>query len=484
MNQTVSPDRLLESETLLIVFMAIIFSIALSVAYSFEVLSLGGIIAIVILFPLLWVSFLKAETLLLIFIGAYFGFSYFTNDLIIAGILQGIFLAFIGSILFIKRTVSGKNLEFKTPLNKILFLWLIVVFLSFCYGVYRENQTIYIFADLYKFVAGILAFWLTVAIIREKKQISFFIWGLLILFAILGIVDIVLFFSRVQAYNLLEFRVREASQDTSIFGVMFATPLILKERKISTKLFLYSLVTIYFLSFLLAFFRTGYIALSLGLISIVFFYSHKSKSKFLTLLKTFFFMLILIVFFASATIFLEKNYNVNLFGATVARFGTILGYKEVGGIKERFSEMESIAFRVLAKRPILGNGLGAEYYALSMSTGALVKKSAVTSAHWGMKHYVHNNIFEIFLRTGLLGGFVFLTLLFRYCRNLLQFYLKTEGTFSQRVLLGIIGVLVSSLILSINNPLLLSPFIGMCAALTYSIAKIEDLTQKRVFYGH
>jgi O-antigen ligase len=233
---------------------------------------------------------------------------------------------------------------------------------------------------------------------------------------------------------------------------------------------------IYFISFLIAFFRTGYIALSLGLISIIFFYLHKSKSKILILSEIFSFSLILIVFFALATIFLQKKYNLNFFEATATRFETILKYKEIGGVEERFSEIESIISQVLAKRPILGNGLGAEYYALSMSTGALAKASVVTPAYWGIKHYVHNNIFEIFLRTGLLGGFVFLILLFMYYRSLLQFYLKTESIFSQRLLLGIIGVFVSSLALSINKTLLLSPFVWMCAALTYCIAKIENPT--------
>lgn len=456
-------------KSLFLISSAIIFCLGLSIFYSLRLLSWEVVCSLLALPFLLLLFLIRQEAILFAVVAAYFGTGYFFPDLLTQGLIRGALLFLLG-LMLILQTGARKNItRITTPLDKMIFLWLGMIFISFFYGLYfKGNETRYLMGDLYKFVEIILVFWLTTFIIRTRRQIRFLIWGFLFAVLIFGAIDSMIFFTRTSLVSdILGARVRAGAQFSSIFAIILVATLILHEKRIGRRIILTFLGFVFFFSFIISFLRTGYIVLPIALIFVFLLYFRKNKARRLAGAKNLIFLLVfLLMFLAFSSIIVVKiNPKIDLIEATFVRLNTLTGSTTGSPLGVRMLEVRSIISNVLVKNPLLGNGLGGEYYSLAETP---------QGPRWGLTHYVHVNYFDFLVRTGILGLLIFLLIAFKYLKDVIMFYLKEKDNFYQGVLLGFIGIFVAAGIIAFSCSIFYSPFLFLIMAMSYCIADFTE----------
>ena len=460
---------------LLVVPAAAVLCLILSSLYSLGVLSLELALTISILPFLPWLFFPHQEVLLLAVVAAYFGAGYFSSSLVTGGLIRGLFLLVIGLVLLLKLGVKRVITRISTPLDKIIFIWLAIILCSFVYGFYfKRNETRYLIGDLYKFVEIFLIFWLTTFILKNDRQTRFLIWGFFMVALVFGAIDSMTFFTRLYLVgSVLLARVRAAAQFSSLFALILVISLILHERRILIRATLAILGLGFLISFLLTFLRTGYIAIPPALVFILLLYLYKNKGHiFAGTMRFVVLLLCLLILVVSVNfIFSTIGSNIDIIKASLVRFNSLINPVSGDPMGVRMLELESITSQVLVPSPLLGNGLGGQYYSATLVEEEL---------EWGTKHFVHNNYFDFIMRTGILGLTAFLVIAFKYLKDAITFYLRSEDSFYQGVLLGSLGIFVSSCIIALSTSILYSPFLFMMIAVTYCVARIEEKKRRNI----
>ncbi len=457
---------------LLLKLAAVIFCFSISLPYFMGILSLEVVLALSVLPFFVWLFLTHQEVALLALIAARFGVGYFIPDVVTQGLIRGLFLLAIGFVLLLRTGVKKSVSRISTPLDKWVILWLGVILVSFIYGFYfRDNNMRYLLGDLYKFLEIISIFWLTTLITKDSKQIRFLIWGFLIVALMFGIIDSVIFFSRFRALgDVLGARVREAAQFSSIFALVLTASLVLYEQKRRIRIILAFLGFVFLASFALTFFRTGYIALPSALVFIFFLYFYKHRKRFLPYARKFAVLILFLLVFVGLVSGIFTLVNIDIIKETATRFYSMSDISLLTSAQIRISEAESIISGGVAQNPLLGGGLGAEYSAPRLQGSG----DRATSIIWERRHYVHNNYLEVLFRTGILGLLIFLLLAFKYLKDAIKFYLRSKNWLYQGILLGAIGIFISSGILALSTNMLYSPLLFMMIAVTYCTASLEE----------
>ena len=460
---------------LFLISTAIVFCLGISISYSLGFLPLQVIFLLLVL-PFLIVLFLvRQETLLLVIIAAYFIVGYFFSDFLVQGLIRGSILFLVGFMLILQAGARKNITRISTSLDRIIFLWIIIILISFLYGFYFEaNKAKYLFGDLYKFVEIILVFWLTTLVVKNRRQVRFLVWGFFFIVLALGAVDFMAFFIQTGVVgDILEARVRAGAQFSSIFALILAAALVLHEKKIMAKLVLSFLCLVFLVSFLLAFLRTGYVVIPSTFAIVLFLYFHKNKNRVFGGIKNIalliFFLLLFVVSFNMIVSSISPR--LNIIEATFTRLFSIVDPYSGDSMGVRTQEAESIISSVLVRKPLLGSGLGGEYY----SAGKIADK-----IQWGMKHYVHNNYLDFLVRTGILGLFIFFVFAFKYLKDAITFYLRSRDDFYQGALLGCIGIFISSMMIAFSVSIFYCSFVFIVVAMTYCIAHFEEKNRLKV----
>jgi len=474
MNQTierVSNSLLFQKKVIFSILGGIVFSLAISTLYSLRVLPLE-IALLVAIFPfILYFFFTHQEAVILILIALYFGAGYFFSDFLLQGLLRGAFLFFMGLILVGKWGASKRIIRLQTPLDKFFVIWLVVISVAFVNGLlFKHNDFRYLMGDLYKFLEIIFIFWITTFIIRNERQVKFFIWGFFLLVLIFGATDFMIFVEKAQILgSALEARVRAGAQFSSIFALIMAISLLLYEKRRRIKIILGIFILGFFIAFLICFLRTGYIVFPITLLVILALYYYREKRgegvkgiiRFISL------VVFLLVFMGLVSLVITRvNPRINIIKATFERFNSLINPGSTDPMGYRTVEIKCIISQVLAKNPLGGKGLGGKYYTLGRVPGEIEWK-------WIVKHYVHNNYFEFIMRTGMIGLIVFMLIAFKYLKDALSFYFNSQNKFYKGFLLGCIGLFVSSGMIAFSCSSLYSPLLFSMMAMTYSIAYFE-----------
>jgi len=418
---------------------------------------------------LAWVFLTHQEVILLAVVAAYFATGYLSDSLVVGGLIRGSFLLLIGIVLLLKLGAKSAITRISTPLDRIILLWSGIIFFSLIHGFYfKQNETRYLLGDLYKFLEIFLIFWLTTFLVRNERQTRFLVWGFLIVALGFGAIDSMIFLSRFYVVgSAVLARVRTAAQFSSLFALILAISFILHERRILRRAIVALLGFGFLVSFVLTFLRTGYIAIPPTLVFILVLYSRKHKGHIIPGMMRFAVLLLCLVALVASVnlIFNALGPDIDIIQASLARIGSL--FESVSGdpMGVRILELESIASQVLLPSPLLGNGLGGEYFSATLVEEEL---------EWATKHFVHNNYFDFIVRTGILGLIVFLLVAVRYLRDAVRFYMRSKDSFFQAVLLGSIGVFVGSCIIALSTSVLYSPFLFLMMALTYCVAYIEE----------
>jgi len=449
-------------------------SIALIGLFSMELLSLELVLAISFLPLVAWVFFHHQEFLLLAVITAYFGTAYLSTTLVASGLVRGTLLLAIGLVLLLRLAVKGAVARVSTPVDRIILFWCLIIVSSLVQGFYfRHNEPQYLVGDLYKFLEILLIFYLTTFLVKEDRQARFLIWGFFVVAIAFGAVDSMTFLSRFYLVgSALLARVRAAAQFSSLFALILAISLFLHERRMVVRGTLAILGLGFLISFILTFLRTGYIALppALVFVLVLYLYKHKrhafARTMRFAVLSFSLLALVLCVNLILSTI----GPDIDIIQASLARLRSLVDPASSDPMGVRILELRSITSQVLIPSPFLGNGLGGEYFSATLVEEEL---------EWGMKHYVHNNYFDFIVRTGILGLIAFLVLAVRFLKDAVTFYLRSEQSFYQGILLGSLGVFVCSCIIALSTSIFYSPFLFMMMAVTYCVAHIEEKKRKR-----
>ena len=447
---------------------AIVLSFALMGLYSVGLLSLELALAASVVPFLLWLFSIRQEIWLLAVIAAYFAGGYFSGALLAGGLVRSLFLLVILLLLLWKLGAKKVIRRISTPLDRIILVWSAVILLSLIYGFYfKHNQGRYLIGDLYKFMEIFLVFWLTTFIIKTDKQVRSLIWGFFVVALLFGGIDSMAFFGRfLLVGSALLARVRAAAQFSSLFAFILTISLILHEKREAIKTVLVVLGFGFLISFLLTFLRTGYIAIPPTLIFIFLLYWYKNRGHAMGgVMRLAVFLLCLLILLVVVDLALTTlGFNIEIIGASFVRLESLIDPTSSEPMGVRTMEIKSIISQVLAHNPLLGNGLGGEYYSATLVEEEL---------EWGVKHYVHNNYFDFIVRTGILGFIVFIVFAIKYLKDAVRFYLKSKNSFYQGVILGSIGIFISSSIIALSTSILYSPFLFMMMAITYCVASIE-----------
>jgi len=472
---TNKPDQFFHRRSLFLVLSAIIFCLGLNISYSLGVLPLEGVCLFLVLPFLLLLFLIRQEAMLIAVIAAYFGIGYFFPDLLTQSLIRSGLLFLIGLMLILHCGAKQAITRVTTPLDKMIFLWLCVIFMAFFYGFYfKGNEVRYLFGDLYKFVEIISVFWLTTFIVKTRRQIRFLIWGFLFAVLIFGAIDSMIFFTRVSLVGgVLGARVRAGAQFSSIFALILVVTLILYEKRMKIKIILIFLGFVFFFSFIISFLRTGYIALPIALVVVLLLYFHKNKTQSLKGTMNFIFLLVFLLIFLAffSIILMDINPNIDIIKATFIRLGSLSGSTAENPLGVRMLEVKSIIYSVLVQNPLLGNGLGGEYYSFVETPEGL---------RWELTHYIHVNYFDFLARTGILGLLVFLLIAFKYLKDILGFYLRAKDNFYQGVLLGFIGIFVATGVIAFSCSIFYSPFLFLIVAITYCIVNLSKKDHPKV----
>ena len=465
-------DHFSGREGLFLVFTAVMLCLGLSISYSLGILPLEGVFLSLVL-PVVFLLFLvRQEAMLLAIVAAYFGAGYLFPELLTQSLIRSALLLLMGLMLILRSGVTKTITRINTPLDKMIFLWLAVICISFFYGLYRGNETRYLVGDLYKFVEIISVFWLTTFIVKTRRQIGFLIWGFLAVVLIFGAIDSMIFVTRASLIgSALEARVRAGAQFSSIFALVLVITSILHEKRMGIRIILTFLGFVFFFSFVISFLRTGYIALPVALMVVFLLYFYKNRARSLVGTMNFAFLLAcLLLFLASFVIILVSiNPNIDILRATFMRLGSLGGTTVENPLGVRMLEVKSIISGVLAKSPLIGNGLGGKYYAFIETPEGL---------RWNLTHYIHINYFDFLARTGILGLSVFLFIAFKYLKDAVGFYLKARDNFCQGILLGSIGIFVAIGIIALSCSIFYSPFLFLIMATTYCVANLAEKVER------
>jgi len=461
--------RSAKEKTLWLAVVAAIFVLSLSVSYSLRILPLGAVLLIGAVPLLTLLLIIHQETLLLLVVTAYFGAGYLYPDVVVQGLVRSIVLLFIGLALLFQLLLKKSLTRTSTPLDKFLAFWLMVIAASFVYGFYVEGNSMrYLLGDTYKLTEIILIFWLTTVLVKKTSQVRFLIWGFLAVALAFGMLDSLIFFKQAPLFgDILLARVRIAAQFSSIFAFLLVLSLVLHEKSTMTKAILGVLGFFFFMSFALTFLRTGYIAIPLTLAVLLPLYLYKRRRYVLpTLAKLAALVVFLLIFIGVFNLILTSiDPNMDIIRASVLRFSSLITPASEDPMGVRMLEISSIISQALAQNPLLGKGLGGEYY------GATLVEAEV---EWGVKHYVHNNYFDFLIRTGILGLVVFIILAFKYLKAAIRFYLRSRDSFYQGSLLGCIAVFVCSCVIALSTSILYSPFLFMMMGLTFCLGRLEE----------
>lgn len=457
-----------------LVLSAIVFCLTLTISYSAGILPWEVLCLLLFLPPLLLLFLIRQEALLLAIVVAYFGAGYFFSDLLTQSLIRVILLSFLGLMLILRSGAKQAISRITTPLDRIVFLWLGIILVSFFYGFYvKGNEASYLIGDLYKFIEIISVFWLTTFLVKTRKQIRFLVWGFLFAVLIFGAVDSMLFFARASLIGgALAARIRAGAQFSSIFALLLIITLMLHEKRMGKRIVLAFLGFVFFFSFFISFLRTGYVALPIALIVILVLYFRKHKARVLKGTMSFIFLFVFILAFLAffGIIITNINPDIDIIEAMFTRLASFGGSATADNpMGVRILEARSIINNVLVKNPLLGNGLGGQYYSAVETPEGL---------EWKLTHYIHINYFDFLARSGVLGLLVFLLIAFKYLKDVTIFYLKAKDSFFQGVLLGFIGIFVAAAVIALSTSIFYSPLLFLIMAMSYCVTYCEKITSR------
>jgi O-antigen ligase len=331
-------------------------------------------------------------------------------------------------------------IAFKKKIQVTLLMKQIILFLLFAglSVLWSENQGVTI-SRIFTLVQIFLLFMIFPTYIRSAPDfkaiqvvISFFtlIMSLVVIFQYSNDLVSAWQFSGFLRASLSDTIDPNAVAASLVFGFPFALGLILGNNSLSKRLFglLTSLLII--IGVVITFSRTGFIALSAGLIYVIYSYLRKSKNKFSGL--------VIIAFLIFGVLWFAGGVGIN--SSINARLGSL------STLNDPRIEIWKVVITAFKSSPIFGIGLGAfptSYLTYRDLTPNLLRI-------WDGLRDPHNIYLQILSETGLIGGILFSAILFttiKYCLKLIN-----SGFFTFEYPVMLMSALISMCISGIFFP--------------------------------
>jgi hypothetical protein len=310
-------------------------------------------------------------------------------------VLQGIFEAIFilgGFYLLVLRKLLGRN-EFRiykkhtVPLFIMIFVWTGLLAISFILGMFEDYSTGYIIGDFFNYFKLPLLLMLSYFAIRDISDIELYIKGVILLFGVFLVFDLV----RNSAFVAAGTRISTFTLVNCGFMIVVQLFFLLHTRSAVWKVICYIMLGITFLGMIISQSRTSVVVVGLGIVFIPFLGQVKLSRGFRRGMGVAFVGVLLLFLLAPVAV-----RHMHGFYKRFALLGMTAEGRGVMGMGQRLPQTIGI-FTAFSKQPenlALGFGLGS-----SLKTRMKIKKMVFSSN----EHNPHAGILLILFRLGIAG---------------------------------------------------------------------------------
>lgn len=359
-----------------------------------------------------------------------------------------------------KFTLREKHISF---LMVLFFMWTIC---SVCYGFLKGNNIKSILGDFYHLSTIPLVYFLTIISVKDEKQCTKVFNIIILLICIFFVMDLVKYgfgvistdviVAGILTPRLLTF---SASFSLMVFPLALSFYLFFDRKK-----WLHLVVTCLALLVLIASFTRTYWYASIGGFMFMFLLlSLREKITFLRKILP----LLLIAFLLGSFMLFNLNLDINLIGLVSSRITAFNPANKFVEVRDIFSHAVENPLFIL-----MGNGMGGTIQ--TWVVGAEVDEIMVT-------HFIHNNYARIFLETGIVGLFLYLTMVILFLKKTIVLFRRIDkkDCFAKSLTLGTITSFVTVLIGAIGTNTLFNIFTYILMGMVMVITRHCDYKLQR-----
>lgn len=399
------------------------------------------------------------------------------------------FLIFIpiGIILVRSRVEPGFVLN-HTPLDLPLLAFYSIAILSTIIAILHSSLTFNQSLGEIRNISSYLIFFIVVNLIRNKQQLQRLLKGLFFLATLVAMFMIIQYFMG-HSIKILPGRVEELitagnadpgvtrilppGQSLVLVVLICLIVLLIFDRKPTAFIFRFIQASIIGLALLFTFARNFWVALLLAIIFVWYLISEQDKVR-TAKIAIWSLFVVGIVCVPIAISMGSKAYN--LINSSATRFMTIFSPNTLNEESLQYRYIEnSYAFSQIASHPLIGSGLGSVY----RSCDRRIDSSCDSISVWNFLTFIHNSYLWIMLKTGLLGYFCFMILLFFHIKRGLRNWPKIPHPFFKATALSltvvIVAIIPSALIVPVFNVFHWTPLIALIFGINEVIYKIFEM---------
>jgi O-antigen ligase len=370
------------------------------------------------------------------------------------------FLVFIPIGIILLRSWVEPAFKFNlTPLDLPLLAFYTVAIISTVLAILNSSTSLNQSLGEVRVVNSYLTFFIVTNLVRDERSVRRLLHGLFFLaFSVASIMVIQFVIGR--EIKILPGRVEDLSASSGVAGVTRILPpgqslvlvificltvLIIFDRSTSRFLLRFVQIFVIGLAVLLTFNRNFWIASGLALFLVVLLLSLRDKIRSAKL--AFWGILLAFLLFIPAIAYLGDDAQ-QLVDGSVARLTTMFDTNVLSEDSLRYRYVENeYAFPQIASHPWLGLGLGGVYRDCDR------RIDYGCNLEWNFLTYIHNGHLWVILKTGFLGYFFFMWLLFSVIRRGFQNWRLISDPLFRGVVLSFSATSIGILIASIVNPI-------------------------------
>lgn len=421
-----------------------------------------------------------------------FGISVHLSDILLLGLM---------GMIIVRAMVESNFKIVRTPVDWPLFLFLLVTVVSTLIAVYQSAVEAELARRSIRVLAYYLTFFAVTNLIRDPKQLNFFL-GCILLIAIVVAGAMVLQFILGDSVQLLPGRVEALVTQDALYEditrilppgwstVMLSFVVLLcvfvLERSQLMKWFSLALLFLLGLALVLTFLRSYWAALIAVCSLLVYLFRGQDRVRFLSGLLTilFFGALVMLIVYID-----PESRAARLVNASADRLGT-LGESETfegqdSSLNWRIIENE-YAYTAIAENPLIGLGMGTPYRPLDSRLDYRNADGTTTDG----RSFIHNGHLRILLQSGFLGYFCLIWISLHFLSRGFKYWRDVTNDRMKAVVLGSLLVYLTIIIAAYANSTFMqwrwTPLLGIMFGVNeviYRLYSVKDISKEMIKAG-
>jgi len=415
-----------------ILILSILYIIFIIISIKFSLIAPALLLGMILLFFILNYSHIG---LFILILGYYF-ISKSTEAITVYEILFIFLFGFVFFIWLIREFTSVYS--FKTFENRdyILFIFFGVALFSLIPAILNGNDLFKWFRELFPFTILMLYYPIRESI-KSRKIIALYFAAFIILGLVISINNAVnyktMMLEVTKDWQIMAYR-QPFSESILLASFLLCFSSLIYNRNIFLRILFALLSIVFAVSLAFSFSRGYWLSAILGILILFIILEFRTKIKIIAI------VLSLLLLFIGSFYILFEDMTINIIKSISERFATIENISEDISVMNRLEEYKALT-SVIVKNPILGYGLGAEFYYYNIINVQDFKS-------W----YTHNAYLYLIFKLGLLGFITFFWFYFSHIYTGIKAFLISNNRFHKSVLLGIISIMLTFLPLSLTSP--------------------------------